>query len=127
MHKSHACHSLRQAQTPVRPGAVDASTQPQLLQLRTMLLRLAGALELPPNPLDDLIDRMGGETAVAELTGRKARAGAWGRGAAEVPGQSMGTTCRVGDGWGVSTPQRQALHTGVGRPLQRTPPTLHVF
>lgn len=44
---------------------------PQLLRLRSMLLRLAAALELPPNPLDDLTDRMGGEAAVAELTGRK--------------------------------------------------------
>lgn len=51
--------------------AVDADTIPQLLRLRSMLLRLASALELPPNPLDDLTDRMGGEAAVAELTGRK--------------------------------------------------------
>ncbi|KIY95114.1 putative Protein strawberry notch [Monoraphidium neglectum] len=59
--------ALRGSRTP----SVDEDSVPQLLRLRAMLLRLAAALELPPNPLDDLTDRMGGEAAVAELTGRK--------------------------------------------------------
>ncbi len=58
---------------PPAPTPVGDDTSPQLLRIRAMLLRLASALELPPNPLDDLTDRMGGEEAVAELTGRKVR------------------------------------------------------
>ncbi|KAJ8600522.1 hypothetical protein CTAYLR_009211 [Chrysophaeum taylorii] len=37
------------------------------------LLERAKALDLPPNPLDELIDRFGGCNAVAELTGRSER------------------------------------------------------
>ena len=36
-----------------------------------MLLRLLKTLELPPNPLDEMIDKMGGIDHVAELTGRQ--------------------------------------------------------
>ena len=37
------------------------------------ILEATRKLDLPPNPLDDLIDRLGGENHVAELTGRSGR------------------------------------------------------
>ena len=45
--------------------------KPQLQRIKTMLLRLLKTLELPPNPLDEMIDKMGGINHVAELTGRQ--------------------------------------------------------
>ncbi|KDO34242.1 hypothetical protein SPRG_19078 [Saprolegnia parasitica CBS 223.65] len=50
----------------------DGSLQSVLcVEMRTMLLRQVLELQLPPNPLDHLIDALGGVAAVAELTGRR--------------------------------------------------------
>ncbi|OQR81256.1 hypothetical protein ACHHYP_16637 [Achlya hypogyna] len=50
----------------------DGSVQSKLcVEMREMLLLQIRQLHLPPNPLDHLIDELGGVTAVAELTGRR--------------------------------------------------------
>lgn len=46
---------------------------PTAVGLKEEMLRRIDALELPPNFLDELIDKLGGKNAVAEMTGRKAR------------------------------------------------------
>ena len=40
---------------------------------RQEILRRSASLKLPNNPLDDLMERMGGPSAVAEMTGRAKR------------------------------------------------------
>jgi len=41
------------------------------LMRKAKILDAIRALELPNNPLDELVDRLGGPDAVAEMTGRK--------------------------------------------------------
>jgi hypothetical protein len=44
---------------------------PYLVKTRELMLSVVNALELPSNPLDSLIDLLGGVRNVAEMTGRK--------------------------------------------------------
>lgn len=45
----------------------------ELVKRRNQLLESVRSLDLPPNPLDDIIDRLGGVENVAEMTGRTGR------------------------------------------------------
>lgn len=58
---------------PVRENAEDllSGLSEQLRDVRKWLLALIEHLELPANPLDSLLENLGGERHVAELTGRK--------------------------------------------------------
>jgi hypothetical protein len=46
---------------------------PELVQLRVSKAAAIAAIPLPPSPLDDLIDRLGGVDSCAEMTGRSGR------------------------------------------------------
>ena len=46
---------------------------PELVERRNAILESIRDLDLPPNPLDDIIDRLGGVENVAEMTGRTGR------------------------------------------------------
>ena len=66
---------LSDAKNQSRPVAelVCEETRQELLEIRYELLNRVESLGLPPNFLDELIDRLGGKKAVAEMTGRKGR------------------------------------------------------
>ena len=54
------------------PSHANRDFSQRLVNMRGWLLEIVQSdLELPANPLDDLIERLGGQSKVAELTGRK--------------------------------------------------------
>ncbi|KAL4533952.1 hypothetical protein Ndes2526B_g07167 [Nannochloris sp. 'desiccata'] len=65
------------ADVDVDASSVNAATlvesDEMFLGLKEQMLQRIRALDLPPNFLDELIDKLGGKHAVAEMTGRKAR------------------------------------------------------
>lgn len=55
---------------PAPPGAGGGRMRIALMR-KAKILEAIRAMELPNNPLDELVDRLGGPEAVAEMTGRK--------------------------------------------------------
>ena len=92
------------------------------MQARNLLMARAEALTLPPNFLDELIDKLGGKQAVAEMTGRRGRIVrmAGGKLAYEARGDaraasgrsSAGSIASDGDVEGVNLQEKAAFNRG---------------
>ena len=52
---------------------IETNYKPADAEAKSKVLQQIKALKLPPNPLDDIIDQLGGHSKVAEITSRKER------------------------------------------------------
>ncbi|XP_065178274.1 uncharacterized protein LOC135808951 [Sycon ciliatum] len=59
--------------TQIQTESGPADDDPWSAESKAMLLKHVKGMSLPQSPLDDLIDQLGGPSAVAEMTGRRAR------------------------------------------------------
>ena len=93
---------------PAPNASGGGSYKDALFRLRELLLIGLEALKLPPNPLDKLIDDLGGKTAVAEMTGRSNQQVADTRGKV----QSMKRKTGSAQGKMVNIDERKAFQDG---------------
>ncbi|GAU25303.1 hypothetical protein TSUD_274100 [Trifolium subterraneum] len=70
-----ACHLCKDKTVNYPPPGTDKIKLPKsydtLTEYKKQILETIRALDLPNNPLDDIIDQLGGHDIVAEITGRK--------------------------------------------------------
>lgn len=76
--------------------SLNPDMSPSLYRIRGWLLAAVKALELPANPLDDLINQLGGPENVAELTGRSVKVGFNEDGVAELQKRKADVSCLSG-------------------------------
>ncbi|XP_057454431.1 protein FORGETTER 1-like [Lotus japonicus] len=68
----HLCKEKTEDYLPGRPAYIELKNRyDTVLEWKTKLLEMIRALDLPNNPLDDIMDQLGGPDKVAEMTGRK--------------------------------------------------------